>query len=196
LGIDGRKPDEVAKALVNLLPEPEKEQHREICSKRQKLTPGSTGCYLAHMSAWKYAYQTRKPNEQYVLILEDDANFAPFGVENMEIIMEKAMKYLWDILYIGHSKHVTGTKYEPLLVRPFDKQPPVGHTNSGFWGYIIRLDAVPELLKSVESFQDASVDATIVRHFGDNIQALFSVPSLVSQSSLMSVRVSIDKRKL
>jgi GR25 family glycosyltransferase involved in LPS biosynthesis len=195
LGVDGRNMNNVYEAAASLFPEEKEKSFFERILKNREKYAGSTGCYLSHMMLWKYAMDTRTQGEEFVLVLEDDAKFEPYGVQNMERIMHELQDAEFDILYLGHSPHLKGTRITPLLLRPPSKSEPAFRTNCGFWGYIIRLASVPNLINSVSSFQDQSVDETIQRQYGELVDALFLISPIVTQSSLYSVRVTMDQGK-
>lgn len=194
IGVDGRDMEAVFDATATLLPNEPKEVYEDILKKREKYA-GSIGCYLSHMMIWKQAYDTKQSNEEFVLILEDDAKFEPYGVQNMERLLHTLRDAEFDILYLGHSPILKGTKISPLLMGPPKKSEPQYRTNCGFWGYIIRVASVPNLLNAVRSFQDQSIDETIQRQFGELVDALFLINPLVTQSSFYSVRVTMDQKK-
>lgn len=195
LGVDGRDEKQIDNAINKFIPD-EDDPRRKTVNQHWKEYPGSTGCYFGHMSLWKYAYESALPSETFTLILEDDAQFAKYGMQNMENLLYQAqMLPKWDIMYVGHSPEVKGNRLgKSVFLNPIAGVIP--RTNSGFWGYIVRTSSFPKLLDAVATYEDVSVDATAQRYFNTKLNALFIIPSLVSQSSMYSVRVSIDKRKL
>lgn len=194
VGVDGRDMEAVLDATMDIFPKEEKELYERVLEQREKYQ-GSTGCYLSHLSLWNHIYRDRRSGEEFVLILEDDAKFEPYGIQNMERVLHDLKDAEFDILYLGHSPNLKGTRITSLLLRPPSKSEPVYRTNSGFWGYIVRVSSLPNLISSVSSFQDQSIDETIQRQFGELVDALFLVKPLVTQSSLYSVRVTMDQKK-
>lgn len=194
VGIDGRNMESVLDTTLDLFPKEDQELYEKVMEKREQYE-GSTGCYLSHLSLWNHIYNDRKDNEEFVLILEDDAKFEPYGVQNMERLLNDLQDAEFDILYLGHSPQLKGTKITSLLMRPPSKSEPVYRTNCGFWGYVVRVSSLPNLINAVSSFQDQSIDETIQRQFGELVDALFVVKPLVTQSSLYSVRVTMDQKR-
>jgi hypothetical protein len=194
IGIDGKNHEEVASAIFNLFPDDKEIQSTII--QNQKHYPGSTGCYLSHLSIWKTIYETKRKSELFALVLEDDAVFEKHGIKNMEILMNKELKDAeFDIVYLGHSPKLKGIRVSPLLLKPTIKKPEF-RTNCGFWGYIIRISSIPNLIDSVQSFSDQSIDATIQNKFGDSIDALFLISPIIFQSSMYSIRTMMDSGAL
>jgi GR25 family glycosyltransferase involved in LPS biosynthesis len=70
------------------------------------------------MLLWDYIKNTRKNNEEYVLILEDDATFNKNSIENIEITLDRLSNLNWDILYIGHSHNVKGNIILSNIIDP------------------------------------------------------------------------------
>ena len=194
MGVDGRSPSEVDGAIATLLPDDEEMAERVISARAR--APGSTGSYLSHMMAWDYLSNTRQENEEFALILEDDARFDPYGVQNLERVMQDLEEAEFDILYIGHSPKLSGTRITPLLLRPPSKKEPEVNTNCGFWGYVVRISSLRNMINAVNSFKDPVIDYTIQRNFGELVDALFLVTPLVHQSSMFSVRLAMDNGKL
>lgn len=59
----------------------------------RQIKPGEVGCYLSHVNAWKEFYES---DNEYALILEDDANFDPQQLKNV-INMLLSISQDWDI---------------------------------------------------------------------------------------------------
>lgn len=166
---------------------------KEFWNKR----PGSVGCYLTHLSLWNHIYHTADPNEEFVLIMEDDAYLTPFALRNLEIALVQAEKNKpWDLLYAGHYM-LKGVQVHPLFVRPkvqIQGEKLTGF-NSGFWGYVIRVASIPRLVSIVQHFETGFVDDVVRRHFGRDIHALFLVNELIRQDSRQdSTRKLVDIR--
>jgi len=191
IGVDGRDVDSVKKILEYFY-ENDTSSIYKIMGHREK-HPGSIGCYLSHMSIWNYAYNTKKRDENYVLILEDDATFEPHGIENIERTIDRLVYLDWDILYLGHGPNLKGSILYPNILSPLRHSYPEKRTNCGFWGYAIKLSSVPQLIQSVKNFETMSIDATIQYYFGKLVKPLFLIKPLVKQSAVYSVRMTIEK---
>jgi GR25 family glycosyltransferase involved in LPS biosynthesis len=191
IGVDGRDTSSVKKILEYFYANDTSYIYK-IMGHREK-HPGSIGCYLSHMSIWNYAYNSKKKDENYILILEDDATFEKHGIENIEITIDMLMYLDWDILYFGHSPKLKGSIIYPNILRPLQHSYPEKRTNCGFWGYAIKLSSVPQLIQSVRKFETMSIDATIQYYFGKIVKPLFLIKPLVKQSAGYSVRMMIEK---
>lgn len=191
IGVDGRDKNSVRKILEHFYVDDTSSIYK-IMGHREK-HPGSIGCYLSHMSIWNYAYNSKKKNENYILILEDDATFEKHGIENIEITIDRLMYLDWDILYFGHSPNLKGNIIYPNILSPLRHSYPEKRTNCGFWGYAIKLSSVPQLIQAVRNFETMSIDATIQYYFGKLVNPLFLIKPLVKQSAGYSVRMMIEK---
>lgn len=158
--------------------------------------PGSIGCYLSHLSLWKTLLQNYQ-EESFVLIMEDDAFFTPHAMENLEIAIQRASRYPWDILYIGHN-HLRGKTIDPLFLRPSPTERRQGY-NTGFFGYVLKIGSLPKLIQQAERFDTSFVDLTVRARFGvgdDRVSALFiKTPLIQHNKNYTSSRRVIDKRR-
>lgn len=184
-GVNGNDVTEVDKVLTEFFGKPDKENkdkyfeeaqvYRKKVEKYWGAYPGTVGCYLGHLSIWEHIYKTKQNKEEFALVLEDDAHFTPFGIQNMEIALSQATKMKWDILYVGHNK-LQGKQIHPLFTRPSGPVNP-GH-NAGFWGYILRISSIPKILKVMYKFENKGIDDMIRHHFNE-ISTLFVTPLLI-----------------
>ena len=191
VGVDGRNKTDIEN-ILNYFYSDDDFSIRKIMKYRDQ-HPGSIGCHLSHMSIWSHALQSKKINENFILILEDDATFEPYGIENIELTIDRLMYLEWDILYLGHGPNLKGTIVYPNILIPPEYSHPESRTNCGFWGYVIRTSSIPQLISSVKQFETKSIDATIQYYFGKPLKPLFLVKPIVKQSSGYSVRMMIEK---
>jgi hypothetical protein len=134
--------------------------------------------YLPHLILWDHISKTS--NNNFALIMNEKTIFSKYFIENLNIILHDLQDAEFDILYISHNKHLNGTKITPLLVRPPSKREPIKGINDGFNCYIIRVKSIPNLINSVSSFEDETIDENIQRNFGELIDALFLAKPLVT----------------
>lgn len=191
IGIDGRNKLAIKKILEHFFQNDE-EHINSIMGHREK-HPDSIGCYLSHMSLWEYVKNTKKDNEEYVLILEDDATFDKNGIENIEITLDRLSNLNWDILYFGHSPNIKGNIILSNIIDPSSHPYPEKETNCGFWGYAIKINSIPKLLKSVYKFETISIDSTIQYYFGKLVNPLMLIKPIIHQSTGYSIRMKIEK---
>lgn len=149
-----------------------------------KKHPGSIGCYLSHLTLWQVLQQNAS-NERYVLIMEDDAYFVPYALQNLEIVLSQAerLKTDWDILYVGHN-HLQGVKIHPLFLKPIPSERRKGY-NTGFFGYVVNLSSIKKIIDIVKRFDTPFVDLSVRQNFGDKndqISALFLNISLIQHN--------------
>lgn len=145
-GVDGNNLSEVKKALTYL------NFTGEHFLEQQKKYPGNIGCYLSHLSLWKYIHEQHK--SKYVLIFEDDAYFIPNGISNLEFIL-RTHSFQADFIYVGHNK-IHGKRVHAHYSIPH----PGNHYgyNSGLFGYLIRVSSIPKLLSLHAQTDDINID--------------------------------------
>jgi GR25 family glycosyltransferase involved in LPS biosynthesis len=201
IGINGKKRDQVSNIVGEIfqndlliddrslnITDIQKKKDAETCiknilDKRNKL-PRAIGVSLSHIGAWQYLKNTKVGDEKYALILEDLALVEPYGLQNIEIVLNhiENIQLDVDILYIGHSQ-LSGTQITPLLLKPPNNIiNPVEDINCGLFGYIINLDSINNLINAVKFFEYTKVDHTIQKHFGELIDAYFVIPDLITLS--------------
>lgn len=150
-------------------------------------TPGSIGCYLSHMTLWQHILDTH-PNDKYVLIMEDDAFFLPYAVQNIDIALSQADKIKWDILYIGHNT-LRGNRIHPLFLKPRKAKPgeQVKGINTGFFGYAVRVSSLQKMIRVIKEFDSQYVDLAVRERFGEDnnsISVLFLYEPLIRHNTI------------
>lgn len=65
-----------------------------------RLSRGTIGCYLSHRSVWE---KIAEGDDEYALVLEDDANFSPMNVEQVTKLVHDVQAFdpVWGIVIIG-----------------------------------------------------------------------------------------------
>lgn len=65
-----------------------------------KLSRGTVGCYLSHRSVW---LKIAEGEDEFALVLEDDANFGPQNVKQVKKLVEEVREFdhHWGVLIIG-----------------------------------------------------------------------------------------------
>lgn len=194
IAVDGSNPYHVDVVLDHIFDE--KDHRKEQAKQFKKQTPGSIGCCLSHLTLWQTLLANQNKNEPYALIMEDDAYFTPNAIQNIEIALEQANRFDWDILYVGHN-HLRGYSLSPLFLQPrhAKKGEPIKGYNTGFFGYIVRLSSLPKLISIVKKMDQPYVDLQIRNYFGD-IKALFLIPNLIQHNKIYtSSRRILDSKK-
>ena len=146
---------------------------------------GSIGCYLSHLKLWKTLQETK---QNYSLIMEDDSHFIRNGLNNLELVLLKSLKFEWDILYIGHNI-ISGRQVHPLFVIP-DNSNKRGF-NSGFFGYIINHKSINKLLNIFSRFDSPFIDVQARIAFKE-FNALFVRGDLIKHFKNISTRKMRD----
>ena len=181
IAVNGADPDYVSVVLDTVYENEEKTKEKALQFYQQH--PGSIGCYLSHLTLWQVLLQSQTPNEKYVLIMEDDAFFTPYALQNLEIALAQAQKQNWDIMYVGHN-HLRGAKTHPLFLKPLPTERRQGY-NTGFFGYVVKLSSLPKVINIVKRFDTSFVDLSVRQNFGDRddqIAALFINTSLIQHN--------------
>ena len=65
-----------------------------------RLSRGTIGCFLSHRSVWE---KIAEGDDEYALVLEDDANFGPMNVEHVHKLVQDVQAFDpgWGIVIIG-----------------------------------------------------------------------------------------------
>jgi GR25 family glycosyltransferase involved in LPS biosynthesis len=184
----GSDPDYVNIVLDNVYEEKD-ENIRNKVNSYYKTHPGSIGCYLSHLTLWQHLFRQATANkfkEKYVLIMEDDAYFTPYALQNIEVVVAQSSKLNWDLLYIGHN-HLRGSMVHPLFLRPRKARPgePVRGYNTGFFGYVVKTSSLQKIINIVRQFETSFVDLSVRDRFGEGanqISALFLGTSLIQHN--------------
>ena len=191
-GVDGIDKKQIEENIQHFFPQmdPSDQTKTRIWS-FWKDKPGTIGCYFSHMRLWEHMFQTRSPDEEFVLVLEDDIRFLPHTIPNIESVLQQALQHpYWDILYFGHTE-LKGRQVTPLFLYPDTKQNARG-TNAGLWCTIFRVSSLPKLINLVKDFPTIAIDVTM-RHRMSQFSALFCVPYIARHGGdHMSSRLSMD----
>lgn len=125
----------LAPGVLEIVKSPMRESHDQH-------NPGSIGCYIAHMNAWKEFYLHSKRN--YVLILEDDVWIDPEASRKAKKILQYARSFDWDMMLVGQRELWGPTK--PLgKFEGFEFQKISEFTS--MCGYFLKRTSIPKILE-------------------------------------------------
>ena len=152
--------------------------------------PGRIGCYLSHILLWEKLYQNCSMYEkQIALILEDDATISA----DINRILNKFSNYLpseWDIVFIG-SNRLKGKLVNKKILKP--KAGNFRGYNSGTFGYLLRINAVPKLTNILLPIDNIhSIDVKMRMNFNRIIGLFFIKKYIIHTNKFKSERNAIS----
>ena len=137
---------------------------------------GSIGCTLSHINLWK---KLSKKNDDYFIILEDDAIIRDNTHEKINDLMNKIKdtNLEWDILFLGGSR-IYGSREKNGLIRAI-------YTNSwmncGLFAYIINRKSIPKLINKAYPI-NTYIDMQINKYYGNGINAFYTNPHIITHN--------------
>lgn len=115
----------------------------------RSLTAGEFGCYCSHVEIWK---RMLVENQEYALILEDDAEIKPGFKQYLENELLQNVPQNFDIIYLFSSYPATKQFYNTLLNDQLIQFYPDGEGVVLLSSYIISKNGAQKLLNSVSDF--------------------------------------------
>lgn len=143
---------------------------------------------LSHLSIWK---KIQSHMEGYSLILEDDVIVTASTIDKINLLLSQ-IDFSWDILFLGHSGKLKGTKKGNFVFAQSGNFP---NTNHGMFAYIINPASLEKLINSIAPLNRCQhIDWLLREKYGKSIIAVYHSPSIIlHDDSLKSVRKKIDR---
>ena len=149
---------------------------------------GVVGCWLSHVSLFRYLANKPIPDHAAHLILEDDVTVSPAALE--PAVLEN-LPADWDIVYFGITKPNIESKVSDHIVK-LQSHTLYGQGNFGTYGYAVRHGSLhTKILPFFTHFTNA-IDVQLNQAFDRwNVYAI--QPNVVSAESDHQAKSSIDK---
>lgn len=143
---------------------------------------------ISHIAIW---HSLKEYGDSYSLILEDDLILTDSIVENINLVLTQ-IKFDWDILFVGHSGKLKGTKQEGFVIAQRGNFP---NTNHGMFAYIINPKSLDKVLNTVGKLTKAQhIDWILREKYGREIRAVYCEPSIIRHNdAVTSLRKKLDR---
>jgi glycosyl transferase, family 25 len=134
----------------------------------RELRKGEIGCYLSHLECWKNILESGK---EYGLVFEDDVVLADNFIDKFNEMFDSVKNKNWDIICLGRrcqQYFKNCTKGVPMSDETYYPET-LGY---GTYAYIIKANAINELLKTTYPIMKP-IDVVIIdEYFKKNINVL------------------------
>jgi GR25 family glycosyltransferase involved in LPS biosynthesis len=143
---------------------------------------------ISHISIW---HSLREYGDSYSLILEDDLILTDSIIEQTNLALTQ-INFDWDILFIGHSGKLKGTKKEGFVIAQRGHFP---NTNHGMFAYIINPASLNKVLNTVGKLTKVQhIDWILREKYGKEIRAVYCEPSIILHNNkVASFRKKLDR---